>query len=97
MSMLGPESVVRRATHQTSADLGDERVLLNARTGTYYGLDDVGSRIWELLDEPRTVAGLRDRLLEEYDVDRETCAEHVEELLAELLEAGLIAVEAAAS
>lgn len=91
---LSPDRILRRATQQTSCDLGDERVLLNVATGVYYGLDPVGSRVWELLEEPRTVASLARTLREEYEVDEETCERDVVSLLERLLAEGLVEVEA---
>lgn len=90
---LSRERILRRATQQTSCDLGDERVLLNVATGVYYGLDPVGSRIWELLEGPRSVAVLVQSLREEYDVDAGTCERDTIALLERLLGEGLIEVE----
>ena len=51
------------------ADLEGEAVLLNAQTGRYYGLNDVGTRIWTLVAEPTPVADVVEALKDEYDVD----------------------------
>jgi hypothetical protein len=52
--------------------VGDEVVILELGKGTYFGLDPVGARIWELLGEGRTLAHICDTMLGEYDVTRET-------------------------
>ena len=46
-----------------SAKVGDEVVMMSADEGKYIGLNDVGARIWELLDEPRTIETLEAALL----------------------------------
>ena len=92
-SPLRPTDRVRRATSQTSCELGAERVLLNVESGRYYGLDPVGSRIWDLLVEERSVAQLQAILLEEYDVDPPTCGRELRELLVRLRGAGLVHIE----
>ncbi len=51
------------------ADLEGEAVLLNAQTGRYYGLNDVGTRIWTLVAEPTPVSDVVEALKDEYDVD----------------------------
>jgi hypothetical protein len=94
--MLSTQSVVVAAEAQVSADLAGEVVILNLADGVYYGLDPVGARIWALLQEPRTVAELRDALLEEYEVDPEHCEHDILLLLQELAAAGLITVASAA-
>ncbi len=52
-------------------DLGDESVLLELESGRYYGLDEVGTRMWSLLVEHGSASAAERVLLEEYDVDVE--------------------------
>ena len=59
----------------------------------YYGLDDIGSRIWELIEHPVKVSDLIDTLLERFDVDRETCEIDVLKFLNELNEDRILEVE----
>ena len=80
--------------HQVSQNLAGEAVILNLETGVYYGMDLVGARLWHLVQEQRTFAELRDRLLEEYDVEAECLDADLRVLLAELAEAGLIDIGA---
>ena len=47
--------------------VGEETVILDLATGTYFGLDPVGARIWELMSEGRTLAEICDQMLEEYE------------------------------
>jgi len=66
--------------------------LLDLASESYFGLDEIGARIWGLLGEDKNVDQILDTLLQEYEVDRETLEADVEELLGSLLEAGLIEV-----
>ena len=50
--------------------VGDETVLLHLKSGTYFGLDAMGTRIWELLKEGMIPAEICARLEEEFDVER---------------------------
>jgi hypothetical protein len=77
---------------QVSTVLSDETVILHLGDGRYYGLDSVGTSIWRLLQVPRTVAEIRDRIVEEYDVDAERCARDLDALLRDLAERRLIQV-----
>jgi coenzyme PQQ synthesis protein D (PqqD) len=52
-------------------DLSGEGVLLNLKSGRYYGLDAVGTRIWQMLMQGRTLASTIAQLLSEYEVSRE--------------------------
>ena len=82
---------------QVSCDLAGEAAILNLKNSVYYGLDPVGARIWALVQEPVTVAAVRDVILDEYDVEREQCEHDLLDLLQKLAAQGLIAVDSAAA
>jgi len=80
------------AKDQVSSDLAGETILLSMQSAMYYGLDQVGSRIWELVREPIRVSDLRDAIELEYDVDPQQCEADVLAFLRELAFKGLIEV-----
>ena len=80
------------AANLLSSTFDQEQVILNLRDGVYYGLEDVGARLWALLQRPVTVASIRDALVAEYDVEPVRCARDVRALLQELAARGLIEV-----
>jgi len=90
-------SIVVAAEDQVSSDLGGEMAILDLRVGVYYGLDEVGARVWQLIQEPRPVREVRDVLLEEYEVVPERCEHDLLALLQKLAEEGLIEVRDEAS
>jgi hypothetical protein len=71
-------------------EVGGETVLLDLQSEQYFGLDAVGTRVWQLLGEGVGADAVVDTLLDEYDVQRETLATDVSDLLDQLAEAGLI-------
>ena len=58
--------------------------------GKYYRLDDVGTRVWDLIEAPTTVDAVCDRLVQEFHVERATCEADVRALLERLLAGNLI-------
>lgn len=76
-----------------ASDIDDEKVMMSVGKGCYYGLDPVGSRVWELIENPIRFSSLIDELLLRYDVDRETCERDVVAFLDELRIDGLVRVE----
>jgi len=94
---LSVRSVVRISDDAISSRLADEVVILNLRSGVYHGLDAVGSRVWELVQEPATVFSVRDALLDEYDVDPQRCEDDLLALFEELKAHGLLEVGADAA
>ena len=90
---ISDRSVVVAAKDQVSCDLAGEAAILNIKSGVYYGLDPVGARIWNLMQEPRAVADLQNAITDEYDVEPERCASDLHDLLEKLLAEGLIEVK----
>ena len=71
-------------------EVSGETVLLDLASEQYFGLDEVGTRIWALLNEGRSVGEMVEILLGEYAVGREQLEADVRELLGALMDAGLI-------
>jgi len=67
-----------------------EVMAMSVERGACYGLDPIGSRIWELVETPITVADLVARLTQEYDVDAEVCRTDVRALLSSMEAEGMI-------
>ena len=85
-------SVVVVSREQISCDLLGEAVILDLSGGVYYGLDEVGARVWASIQAPRTVSDVCEALLEEYDVERPRCESDLLILLQELRARNLIEV-----
>jgi hypothetical protein len=73
-----------------SAELDDEVVLLNVETGTYFGLDAIGSRIWRLLAQGAAEGDILERLLAEYDVEPAQLRSDLSGFLGVLTAKGLV-------
>ncbi len=89
---LSLHAIVVAASEQVSCALGEEAAILNLKNSVYYGMNPVGARVWDLLKQPRSVAELRDTLLEEIEVDEERCGKDLLALLGTLQGEGLIEV-----
>jgi hypothetical protein len=70
----------------------DEMALLNVDTGVYFGLDDIGARMWELLAEHGNLQAVAERMEQEYDVTGERLRLDLLRLAEELQAKGLIEV-----
>jgi PqqD family protein of HPr-rel-A system len=66
--MVTEHSTVVVSPGLTAADLGGEAVVLDPQSGRYYGLNELGARIFELARKPRSVERIMQALLQEYDV-----------------------------
>jgi hypothetical protein len=77
------------AAHQT---VGEEAILINLNTGSYYSLNDTGTMFWELLDGQRTIADCARLIAGEYDVEASVVEADLLELAADFKQEGLIVV-----
>jgi hypothetical protein len=87
------QTIVVAAKGQVSCDLVDEGIILDLKSGVYFGLNAVGAHIWKLIQEPKTVNEVRDALLEEYNVEFKRCEQDLIVLLHELAAHGLIEIK----
>ena len=90
---VSENSTVVAVKHQVSSDLDGEVAILDLGAGMYYGLDEVGARIWELVQEPRLVEEIQAVILDEYEVDPATGKRDVLALLQQLADKDLVEVK----
>lgn len=90
---ISPSSVVVCADETLSCDLQGEAVVLNLQSGTYFGLNPLGARIWKLIQKPARVSSVLEELLKEYEVDATQCEEDLLSFLKLLQARELITVQ----
>lgn len=73
--------------------LNDEAVLLDLKSGTYFGLNDVGARTWQLILEHGTLSRVLDVLLQEYAVERDAGERDLLALAGQLVARQLATIE----
>jgi hypothetical protein len=91
-----PVSFSRRATAPSQVltnVMGGESVLLNLDSEGYYGLDEVGTRMWQVLIQSESIEHAFVSLLEEYDVDPERLRADLGDLVSRLRAHGLVELE----
>lgn len=70
--------------------LGDEAVILNLASGVYFGLDSVGTRMWQLMSEHASKDKVVEALLGEYEVEEKKLRDDLDDLIRQLSEKGLV-------
>ena len=86
------DSVITKNTEIDDTDLDGEKVMMNLDKGQYFMMNEVGSRIWELIEGNTPIVNIIEALTNEYDVDEETSENTVMEFLGRLKNADLIKV-----
>lgn len=91
LSLLTTDTTLVASRNQVSCDIADEVVVLSLKDGEYYGLNAVASSIWEILQEPATVAAVCDQLMDEYDgITHEQCLTETLQTLSDMIAHGLV-------
>jgi hypothetical protein len=85
-------TTVRPAPDVLVSRLGEETVMLDLVSERYFGLDSAGTAFWDVLTTAPSAAAGVDRLLDLYDVDRETLIRDVSALITQMKEKGLLQV-----
>jgi hypothetical protein len=92
--MLSDTAILVRSREPLTAKAEGQTVMFDAAKGKYFGLAGVGGRIWELLEQPRSVTELCEIVSAEFEVNAADCRADVIPFLGDLREAGLVEVRA---
>ena len=84
---------VRRQGEWLTATIGAECVMMSVDNGSYISLSRVGTRIWELIEQPLSTSDLCERLVHDFDVTPELCRSDVDSFLAELEKHGAVSLD----
>jgi hypothetical protein len=91
--MISGNSIFVITSDQLCTNLGEEVVILNIASGVYHGLDGVGARAWQLMQEEKTVNEICEVITSEYEVEAAQCQSDLIALIEELVNAGLVKVK----
>lgn len=87
--------MIQRKGDWLSARVGDEVMMMSTEHGKYIGMNEVGSRIWDLLETPSDLATLCAQLQREFAVSQADCETEVRAFLAEMERNGAVAIDPA--
>jgi hypothetical protein len=90
VSSIQGTTVVVRDPDMIAAEMDGDVVMMSIERGEYFGIGGVGTRLWELVEEPRSVDDLCAAICREYEVDEGTCRRDVSAFVEELLGRGLL-------
>jgi len=92
MTEVSLQTAVRASDDVVVRELDGEAVLLNLASGMYFGLDSVGTRVWQLIERHRSLSAIVAAMCEEFDAPAATIEHDVLRLVSELVEKGLVVV-----
>lgn len=83
---------VARTGGLIEAEVDGEIIGLHVENGTCYGFNATATRVWQLIEQPRTLADICAELAAEFDVDPAICEADVRALVDDLSRDGIVAV-----
>jgi hypothetical protein len=89
-SIITESSIVAVGEDTVSCALADGAAVLDLNSSTYFTLNEVGARVWNLIAQPKSVGEVRDALVALYEVAPDRCYGDLISLLERLADAGLI-------
>lgn len=93
MSTITMETKVRRSGDVFAGVVDNETVAMNVQSGKYYQLNETGSRIFALLDEPRSVKALCEELKKQFRADDGALRQDVLDFVKKMAGMGLVEIE----
>ena len=92
MQTISLSSRVKIASDMLFREIEGEAVILNLTMGIYFGLGQVGTRIWHLMEQSRRLKDILQSLLKEYGVEESRCREDLFRLIQALHKNGLVEI-----
>ncbi|WP_221625672.1 PqqD family protein [Halobellus ruber] len=93
MSTLTDTTEIVAADDCLSTTIDGESVILHMGTDEYYGFNEVGTFVWESIQEPRSLEAVCEDVTDEYEVEYDRCRADVEELVRDLADKGLARID----
>lgn len=87
---LSLDTIVRQHPDQISTDMDGETVMMNIESGAYFGLNAVGSDVWDQMATPTSIADICAGVTTRFEVDPATCQADVLALVADLHQRNLV-------
>lgn len=88
--MLTLDSTIQRNPHTAFRSLEAEGLIMDPETSSLHSINEVGCVIWEFISEPRKVGDVVEKVLQEFECDRETATQDTLDFVQTLTEQGLL-------
>jgi len=88
--MVSLETVVKRNSGFINTEIDEDLVIMDDKIGSFYGLNETGRLIWNLLDTPKSLQEVTTALTEGYDVSFDQCYTDIAPFITTLIEKGVL-------
>jgi len=84
------ETCYQKKPSVVCTEFDDGAILLDLHTKYYYNLNETGLSIWKLLNEVSNISEIAEKIVDDYEVEKDRALESVRRIMAELCEEGLV-------
>lgn len=95
MKLIKSDTTIKQNPELITSEVDGERVMMDMKTGEYFGLDSIGTRIWDLIESPAKISEIIEILINEFDVSKEQCENDTIEFISELVDKKLVFIVSA--
>lgn len=87
---ISVKDTFRRNSDIVASEIDNETVMMDKDFQKYFGLQEIGTRAWQMLEDPTSIEQMAERLVKHYDVSMEQCMEDLIPLMTDLLKNEMI-------
>jgi hypothetical protein len=88
--VLSDDTHISRTTGLVASEVNGEVVILSIDSGHFFQLNAIGSRIWDILEAPRTLGEICSAMCGQFDVEAEACRTDVFAFVQQMRDKGLL-------
>ena len=92
-NVVNLQSVISRNPEIIHSAMDSEVVMMSVDQGLFFGIDTIGTHIWNLIETPLKVEDLIEKLVVSYDVERSVCENDTLLFLNDMLLKKVILIE----
>lgn len=92
MNKIGLKTIILRNPEIMHNDIDGEAVMMSIEQNSFYGIDEIGTQIWNFLENPTTPEKIITEMMQHYNVEREKCESDLMNFLNEILNNKLILI-----
>ena len=92
MTRLKLDSIIQRDSEIIAVEMGNETVMMGIDQSKYFGLNEVGTTVWENIEKPITIQALVHVVRKNFDIEEKDCLADILELVSDLMTQGLARV-----
>lgn len=89
---ITPTTRCARAEGLVASEIDGEAVILSIDSGSFFNLNPMGTRIWDMVETPATIADICAALQQRFAVSADECRNDVTGFIANMIDQGLLEV-----